>query len=143
MEGDVISKNILMGEIWAFQNHWGGPSSERQLYIQVRNGITDSVRLLKGQEEIDSKALMAGPALFRGRIRSPVVSRRKKSRAGSEACQARVWRQGCLLSAKEKGVGWRSEEDGECLKSLLQSGNREKHRTGRAGGAQGLIGGWC
>lgn len=56
---------------------------------------------------------------------------------------ARVWRQGCLLSAKEKGVGWRSEEDGECLKSLLQRVKQREAQDGEGQAVRGLIGGWC
>lgn len=41
---------------------------------------------------------------------------------------ARVWSPSCLWRAKEKGVGWRSEEDGECLRSLLR---RVAQREGR------------
>ena len=55
---------------------------------------------------------------------------------------ARVWSPSCLLRAKEKGVGWRSE-DGECLKSLLRRVARREAQGAERQAVRGLIGGWC
>lgn len=81
---------------------------------------------------------MAGPALFRGRIRSSVVSRGRSPEQAQRHASSCV-RQGCLLSAKEKGVGWRLEEDGECLKSLLQRVKQREAQDGKGRRCEGSL----
>ena len=41
-----------------------------------------------------------------------------------------VWRQGCLLRAKEKGVGWSLGRMENVWNHCCREWDREKHRTG-------------